>query len=189
MDESASMPWFPAWGIGFAKPVHKPSEVVALFNKWRPSERWLLLAYDAACSEVRLWAAWAALRRLEENGKMVARTCDAEFLRLISGTHQLSSAFERAGIKKGDHSAWIIHLPEIEVGVEFGQTEIPRTIYLDNELKATRLLEHLGADLLARRPVPSEAGLLRLGAIGNEDSVDAARCEDAFLIHTALADM
>ena len=189
MDESSSMPWFPAWGISFAEPVVEPSEVVALFSEWRPSERWLLLAFDAACSEVRLWTAWATLRRLEESDRMVARTCDAEFLRLISGTHQLSSAFERAGINTGDLAAWIVHLPEIAVGEEFGRMEIPRTIYLDNELDATRLVEHLGAGLLARRPVPSEAGLMRLGAIKSGGSIEAAKREDAFLLHTALADI
>ena len=120
---------------------------------------------------------------------MVARTCDAEFLRLISGTHQLSSAFERAGISSGDQSAWIIHLPEIKIGEEFGRMEIPRTSYLDNEIEATRLMEHLGARLLARRPVPSEAGLLRLGVIESGDSIEATRQEDSFLLHTALADM
>ena len=120
---------------------------------------------------------------------MVARTCDAEFLRLISGTHQLSSAFERAGINTGDLTAWIVHLPEIAVGEEFGRMEIPRTIYLDNELDATRLVEHLGAGLLARRPVPSEAGLMRLGAIESGESIEAAKREDAFLLHTALADI
>ncbi|RZP10190.1 MAG: hypothetical protein EVA35_02500 [Candidatus Poseidoniales archaeon] len=189
MDESSSMPWFPAWGIGFAEPLIEVSEAVTQFSKWRPSERWLLLAYDVACSEVRLWTAWTALRRLEESGRMVARTCDAEFLRLISGTHQLSSAFERAGISSGDQSAWIIHLPEIKIGEEFGRMEIPRTSYLDNEIEATRLMEHLGARLLARRPVPSEAGLLRLGVIERGDSIEATRQEDSFLLHTALADM
>ena len=189
MERSSSMPWFPAWGIDFEEAMVEPNEVVALFREWRPSERWLLLAYDAACSEVRLWTAWATLRRLEESNRMVARTCDAEFLRLISGTHQLSSAFERAGISTGDRSAWIVHLPEIAVGEEFGRMEIPRTIYLDNELDATRLMEHLGAGLLACRPVPSEAGLMRLGAIESGESIEEARQEDAFLLHTALADI
>jgi len=120
---------------------------------------------------------------------MVARTCDAEFLRLISGTHQLSSAFERAGISSGDQSAWIIHLPETVVGEEFGRTKVLRTSYLDDEIEATRLIEHLGARLLARRPIPSEAGLLRLGVIEIGDSIEEARQEDAFVLHTALADM
>ena len=189
MDQTSSIPWFPAWGIGFEEAMIEPSEVVALFREWRPNERWLLLAYDAACSEFRLWTAWATLRRLEESGRMVARTCDAEFLRLISGTHQLSSAFDRAGISSGDQSAWIIHLPETVVGEEFGQTKVSRTSYLDDEIEATRLIEHHGARLLARRPVPSEAGLLRLGVIEIGDSIEEARQEDAFVLHTALADM
>ncbi len=189
MDESASTPWFPGWGIKFAEPLIEVGEVVARFNEWRPNERWLLLAYDVACSEVRLWTAWSTLRRLEESGRMVARTCDAEFLRLISGTHQLSSAFARAGISNGDQSAWIIHLPETEIGEEFGQMELPRTSYLDNEIEAIRMMEHLGARLLARRPVPNEAGLLRLGVIERGDSIEAMRQEDSFILHTALADM
>ena len=120
---------------------------------------------------------------------MVARTCDAEFLRLISGTHQISTAFERAGIRSGDQSAWIVHLPETAIGGDLGQMELPRTSYLDNEVEAGRLMEHLGASLLARRPVPSETGLLRLGAIETEGTIEAAGQEDAFLLHTALADI
>ena len=189
MEGPSSMPWFPAWGIDFPEPLVEVGETVAVFSEWRPSERWLLLAYDAACSEVRLWAAWAALRRLEESGRMVARTCDAEFLRLISGTHQISTAFERAGIRSGDQSAWIVHLPETAIGGDLGQMELPRTSYLDNEVEADRLMEHLGASLLARRPVPSETGLLRLGAIETEGTIEAVGHEDAFLLHTALADI
>ncbi len=189
MEGASSVPWFPAWGIGFPEPLDDVGEVVAVFGEWRPSERWLLLAYDAACSEARLWAAWAALRRLEESGRMVARTCDAEFLRLISGTHQISTAFERAGIRSGDQSAWIVHLPELAVGENLKQMELSRTSYLDKETEANRLMEHLGASLLARRPVPSEAGLLRLGVIESAGAIGAAGQEDAFLMHTALADM
>ena len=66
---------------------------------------------------------------------------------------------------------------------------MPRTSYLDNEGEAGRLMEHLGASLLARRPVPSETGLLRLGAIESEGTIEAGRQEDVFLLHTALADI
>ena len=120
---------------------------------------------------------------------MVARTCDAEFLRLISGTHQISTAFERAGIRSGDQSAWIVNLPETAIGGDLGQMELPRTSYLDNEVEAARLMEHLGASLLARRPVPSETGLLRLGAIASEGTIAAGGQEAACLLHPALADI
>ncbi|GIT74978.1 MAG: hypothetical protein Ct9H300mP30_0400 [Methanobacteriota archaeon] len=69
MEGSSSMPWFPAWGIGFPEPLAEVDEAVAVFGEWRPSERWLLLAYDAACSEVRLWAAWGCPQKAGGVGK------------------------------------------------------------------------------------------------------------------------
>ena len=76
-----------------------------------------------------------------------------------------------------------------------GETGRGRFIVLDGidgcgkSTQARMLIEHLGARLLAHRPVPSEAGLLRLGVIKSEDSIEAVRREEAFLLHTALADM
>ncbi len=183
------MPWFPAWGVKFSEPIMDSGSVVGVFNEWRPSDRWLLLSYHAACSEIRLWTAWAALRRREDSGRMIARSPDAEFLRLISGTRQINVAFERAGVSKGDETAWIVHLPDYEHGEGFGETEIHRSAYSDNDLWATRLKEHLGASLLAKRPIPTEEGLNRLGALSRAESIEASALENAFLTHTALADM
>ena len=183
------MPWFPAWGINFSEPIEDTGLIVSVFKKWRPNDRWLLLSYHAACSEIRLWTAWAALRRREVADRMIARTPDAEFLRLISGTRQLSTAFERAGVSKGDKKAWIVHLPDYDLGENFGETEIQRSAYSDNDLLATRLIEHLGVILLAKRPIPSNEGLIRLGALKPKESIDDSFREDAFLTHTALVDM
>ena len=189
MDVSAGMPWFPAWGIEFPEAIENSNSVVSVFNEWRPNERWLLLSYHAACSELRLWTVWSALRRREESDRMIARTPDAEFLRLVSGTRQLSIAFQRAGLSKGDKCAWIVFLPEFSIGEEFGETEILRSTYSDSDLEATRLIEHLGANLLAKRPVPSDEGLIRLGALDKGESIEAASRESVFLTHSALADM
>ena len=189
MDESASMPWFPAWGIQFSVPIENPSSIVSVFNEWRPSDRWLLLTYHAACSEVRLWTAWSALRRREESDRMIARTPDAEFLRLISGTRQLSVAFQRAGVSEGDKSAWIVYLPDYAMGDEFGDISIQRSAYSDNDTEATRLIEHLDAKLLAKRPIPTDQGLIRLGAIDIEETIEASDRENVFLTHSALAEM
>ena len=120
---------------------------------------------------------------------MIARTPDAEFLRLVSGTRQLSIAFQRAGLSEGDASAWIIFLPEFILGEEFGETEVLRSTYSDNNLEATRLIEHLGAKLLPKRPIPTEEGLIRLGALVNEESIEPHSRENVFLTHSALADM
>lgn len=189
MDESSGMPWFPAWGIEFSKPIENPSSIVSVFNEWRPSDRWLLLSYHAACSEVRLWTVWSALRRREESDRMIARTPDAEFLRLVSGTRQLSIAFQRAGLSEGDGFAWIVFLPEFTLGEEFGETEVLRSTYSDNDLEATRLIEHLGAKLLPKRPIPTEEGLIRLGALEDGRTIEPQSRENAFLTHSALADM
>lgn len=183
------MPWFPAWGIEFSESIENPSSIVSVFNEWRPSDRWLLLSYHSACSEVRLWTVWSALRRREESGRMVARSPDAEFLRLISGTRQLSIAFERAGVSKGDESAWIVYIPDYDLGEDFGETEIHTSAYSDNDLFATRLIEHLGANLLAKRPIPSDEGLVRIGALETGESIEASSRENVFLTHSALADM
>ena len=111
------MPWFPAWGIHFPEPLDDPQNVISIFNEWRPNERWLLLSYSAAASEIHLWTVWHALRRRELRNSMVGNNVDTEFLRLISGTHQIRIAFERAGLKQGDENAWIVYLPEF--GTEY----------------------------------------------------------------------
>ena len=112
MADEHRVPWFPAWGIQFNEPLDDPRTIVGVFNEWRPSERWLLMAFDAAASEIHLWTAWHSLRRRELRKEMVGNNVDTEFLRLISGTHQIKTAFERAGLRSGDQSAWIVHLPD-----------------------------------------------------------------------------
>lgn len=120
---------------------------------------------------------------------MVANSPDAEFLRLISGTHQVSRAFERAGLREGDVAAWIVSLPEADPGEEFGGYEIPRTSYIDMSLEADRLIEHLEGSLMPKRPVPSEQGLLRLGAKSEESGLPLWRIEECYMSHMALSDM
>ena len=183
------VPWFPAWGVSFPRPVVDVQSVVSLFNEWRPSNRWLLVAFEVVASEIHLWTTWHALRRGEASGSMVANSPDVEFLRLISGTHQVSRAFERAGIKEGDASAWIVSLPDADLGDEFGGYEIPRASYHDMGLEADRIIEHLGGSLVAKRPVPSELGLLRLGARSEESGLPLWRIEECFISHMALSDL
>ena len=85
------MPWFPAWGIKFNMEIEDFREVLSTFNNLKPDEKWLLLAYDVAASEKHLWTAWYSMKRNQLKGKMVANSPDAEFLRIIAGTHQVLS--------------------------------------------------------------------------------------------------
>ncbi len=188
MDREHPVPWFPAWGVRFQTPVENVFSLVSVVNEWRPSNRWLMVAYDAVASEVHLWTAWYALRGNEEAGSMVAKTPDTEFLRLISGTHQINRAFERAGISQGDTRAWIVFLPDSIIGEDFGGFPLPEGSYNDSAEEATRLIEQLGGSILPKRPVPSIRGLERVGFNPSRE-LSVSEIEGAFLSHTALSDL
>jgi hypothetical protein len=37
---------------------------------------------------------------------------DAEFLRVLAGTHNVSEAFKRAGLANGTTTGWLLHIPD-----------------------------------------------------------------------------
>jgi len=182
------VPWFPAWGVTFSTPIENVDTLISIFNKWRPSERWLLLAYEVASSEVHLWTTWYALRRRENLSGMTARTPDVEFLRLISGTHQIKSGFERAGLRKGDFSAWILYLPDEGKTKEFGEIKIKRDSYNDKNDEARIISDNIGAKSMSKRPIPTKEGLLRLGVEVFYQDLTISEIEEVFLSHMALSD-
>ena len=188
MDADHLVPWFPAWGVRFPEPVNNVFSMVSIINEWRPSNRWMMLAYDAAASEVHLWTAWYALRRNEAAGEMVAKTPDAEFLRLVSGTRQINKAFERAGIAIDDNRAWIVMLPDSDLGGDLGEFSIPLESYNEATEEAIRLIEHLGGYLMPSRPVPTASGLVRIGSSCLEGA-EIMEIEDLFMSHLALSDL
>ena len=147
-----------------------------------------MLAYEAAASEVHLWTAWYSLRRNEASGEMVAKTPDAEFLRLVSGTRQINKAFERAGIAIDDKCAWIVMLPDSELGDDFGEFSMPLESYNETTEDAIRLIEHLGGSLMPNRPTPTASGLERIGS-GYMEGARIVEIEDFFLSHLALSDL
>jgi tRNA threonylcarbamoyladenosine modification (KEOPS) complex Cgi121 subunit len=188
MDAHHPVPWFPSWGIKFSEPIENVFSVVSIINEWRSSNRWMILAYEAVASEIHLWTAWYALRKSEDSGEMVAKTPDAEFLRLISGTRQINKAFERAGVAVDDECAWIVMLPDSEIGDGFGEFSIPLESYNDATEEAIRLIEHLGGSLMPSRPTPSTSGLERIGSDYSSES-SITEIEDYFLSHIALSDL
>jgi tRNA threonylcarbamoyladenosine modification (KEOPS) complex Cgi121 subunit len=48
--------------------------------------------------------------RNNERKVMKSNTLDGEFIRLLSGTHHVAASFKRAGLCKGDTTAWIVDL-------------------------------------------------------------------------------
>jgi tRNA threonylcarbamoyladenosine modification (KEOPS) complex Cgi121 subunit len=175
------MPWFPAWGIKFDKEIEDVKETLTTFNRLRPDEKWLLLAFEVAASEKHLWTAWYSMKRNQIKGKMIANSPDAEFLRIIAGTHQVRIAFENAGIRNSDHSAWIIRLPDIELRPKVEDNFINREVYNNHELEATVLIERMNGSLISQRPNPSLEGLKRI--VYESTIIESKSLEECFLLH------
>lgn len=175
------MPWFPAWGIKFNAEIKDFKEILSSFNELRPDDNWLLLAFEVAASEKHLWTAWYSMKRNQMKGKMVANSPDAEFLRIISGTHQVRIAFENAGIRNQDPSAWIVRLPEMQVSKNIDENTVNREIYNLHDLEANNLIERMNGSLITQRPSPTLEGLKR---IKYENDINKKKSlEECFLLH------
>ena len=75
------------------------------------------------------------------------------------------------------------------MGGSLGDLTIPRSTYNDADEEATRIQEHLGARLLATRPIATISGLERIGAIDTGQQVEKGEMESLFILHAAMADM
>ena len=84
-----------------------------MFLKHRPTEHWVLVGPGIAQCHMQLWTAWNSAARRQHRGNSLARSFDAEFLRYMAGTHHVSEAFKRAGVRDGDQSGCFIVLPSI----------------------------------------------------------------------------
>ena len=184
----SGLPWFPAWGLRFSSPVDNVPELISEIDEWRPDDRWTLISYEVAATEVHLWSAWHKSRSNEEQGKMVARDPAAEFLRIISGTRQIRTAIDRSGVSKGDTEAWLVRLPEIDINGGLEETSIPLDEYNNHSNVAMRLIEIVGASLMPRRPFPTIEGLERIGFLQERVEVSSELIEQSFLLHASMSD-
>ena len=179
---------YPCWGLTLNNPVSDSEQLVTSFLDWRKSERWLLLGGPAAVSEKQLWTAWLGLASRHANSNMRANALDVEFIRLIAGTHQIRIGFERAGLAKGDQTAWLVYLPEFANNTisEMDWPDLDR-VALDQE--ADRLMRVLDAKLLPHAPIPHEESIQRLELqVEDAQSSDYDSIERSALAHIVLAD-
>ncbi|DAC30962.1 MAG TPA: hypothetical protein D7H95_06560 [Candidatus Poseidoniales archaeon] len=139
MDE---MP-FPHFVWQSAEPK-KGSAMTKLFLEHRPNERWVLVGEGVAQCHAQLWTAWNSAARRQRRNNSLARSFDAEFLRYLSGTHHVSEAFKRAGVRNGDCSGCFLVLPAWE-GAE---TSLPTTSG-EEMLSITQQADSLAASLEA----------------------------------------
>lgn len=179
--EASNPPWFPAWCIEFAEPVDEPREVANTLIEYREDSRWMLLGYPTVMSERHLWTAWLAVQSRFQSDMMVSNSIDGEFLRLLSGTHQMKVAFTRAGLAVGDTKAWLVRLPDWTQDDLVGHDPL-------NDVVAERLMGWLDAQLSPERPAPTDEGAKRLGLFEGE-TPERANWESACLTHIAMADL
>tara|TARA_B100001996_G_scaffold338258_1_gene290617 strand:- start:47 stop:595 length:549 start_codon:yes stop_codon:yes gene_type:complete len=172
-------PWYPCWGIKINLEDFSISNFVKKFLEIRPNNRWLLISKDAAASERHLWHVWFAMEQQYLLKSALSKNVDAEFIRIISGTNQLKTAFSRAGLNETDTEAWLIYLPIAETNLEL-LPEIPIVEFTEEAQKITYIMN---SSIITERPKPTKNGLERLGIKyeGNEGSIN----EELFISHIA----
>lgn len=184
-------PWFPALELDLEDMGFEPAELVPTLLDERPSTDWLLLGGPVPTSELHLWTAWMALERHERAGTMVARERDTEFLRLLSGTHHIRTAFGRAGLDPADPRAWLVRLPPATPADEATSAELPSFEWPEFLAAAEPLLQALAVEPTGARPEPSPAALVRLGILDSLEAAPPAPGAQELLAvaHVAAADL
>ena len=154
-----STPWYPCWGIKINLEDYSISNFVKKFLEIRPDSRWLLISKDVAASERHLWHVWFAMEQQYLQKSALSKNVDAEFIRIISGTNQLKTAFSRAGLNENDTEAWLIYLPKPGSNLD----SIPETPISEFTEKAQKITYLMNSKIITERPKPSMNGLERLG--------------------------
>ena len=150
---------FLAWG---AQSPIKGAAFTQAFLKHRPDEHWVLVGEGVAQCHAQLWTAWHSAARRQRRGTSLARSFDAEFLRYLAGTHHVSEAFKRAGVRNGDLSGCFLRLPLIGDSIETLPLPDAKQAAMI-EAQAADLAAVLGVELTKRGLECTTEGAERLG--------------------------
>jgi len=151
------MPEFPCVKLDIS---NHSSNLIGDFIKHRDDESWLLMSHYAAQGQQQLWTAWLLAKRAFSNNKALARSLDAEFLRYIAGTHHVSDAFKKVGIKDHDDTAWLVFLPEHIVDLD----EIKPSFSVDQfNLGVQSIVQMLDLKVIAGKPEINLKGIEEMG--------------------------
>ena len=183
-----TVPWFPAWAVHFSSPIEDIPSLISKINRLSPDKRWIMISFEVAASEIHLWSVWHKSRVNEERGSMVARDLGAEFLRVVSGTRQISTAIERSGVSQGDSKAWLLRLPELDVGGLIGNTKLPVEEYNNYSAEAEKMIEHLEGSMIPTRPFPSRNGLTKIGYVDEKTVIEGNMVEQSYILHASMSD-
>lgn len=105
-----SAPDFPCRRVNLQTPCEDPRALAMSWISNRKSGDWALIGGTALASDIHAWAAYNVLIRNKERAMMKSNSIDGEFIRLLSGTHHIATSFNRAGLQKGDTTAWMVDL-------------------------------------------------------------------------------
>jgi len=177
MQSVAMWETFPCWSWKSNQPLELKSFVQS-FQQIVPNQRWVFCRSDVAQTSRQLWTATTVSNRNTERGTAQARTLDAEFLRVLAGTHNVSEAFKRAGLQNNSTSGWLIHIPD--------QTTTINSESIDEE--ANELLNGLGLSMTTESLEINLEGAKNLG-ITLDENIDADRIEASLIGHILLADV
>ena len=168
---------FPCWSWESSQPIELKSFVQS-FQEIVPDQRWVFCRSEVAQTPRQLWTATTVSNRNTERGTAQARTLDAEFLRVLAGTHNVSEAFKRAGLSNGSTKGWLLHIPD--------QRDSMDSESLD--MNARHLLSGLGLETTSETLDIDIEGAKKLG-ISIDDAIDSNRIEASLIGHILLADV
>ncbi len=174
------MPPFPCVKLDIS---NQSSDFIGEFIQHRNDESWLLMSHYAAQGQQQLWTAWLLAKRAFSNNKSLARTLDAEFLRYIAGTHHVSEAFKKVGIKSNDNTAWLIYLPNHIAELD----EIKPSFSLDEfDSGVESLIQKLNVKVIEGMPEINIEGIEKMGIPLPESKLNLI---DSIIGHIISADL
>ena len=174
------MPPFPCVKLDIS---NQSSDFIGEFIEHRDDESWLLMSHYAAQGQQQLWTAWLLAKRAFSNNKSLARTLDAEFLRYIAGTHHVSEAFKKVGIKSNDNTAWLIYLPNHIAELD----EIKPSFSLDEfDSGVESLIQKLNVKVIEGMPEINIEGIEKMGIPLPESKLNLI---DSIIGHIISADL
>lgn len=139
------------------------------FLEQRPNSQWVMVGDGCIQSELQLWTAWNCASRRWIRSTALARSIDAEFLRYLCGTHHVSEAFKRAGVRDGDQAGFVIFLPSAIADDE--QTDCHASEYDIQAIEgqANGLLSQLHLEQMPMQYSLSKLGATRIGMKFEDD--------------------
>ena len=174
------MPQFPCVKLDIS---NQSSDFIGQFIEQRSDESWLLMSHYAAQGQQQLWTAWLLAKRAFSTGKALARTLDAEFLRYIAGTHHVSEAFKKVGIKSLDNTAWLVFLPSHIIDLD----EIKPSFSLaEFHLGVESLTQKLNLKVIEGKPEINIEGIKKMGIPLPESNLNLI---DSIIGHIISADL